>query len=71
MKRGYVGQRTKKRKRNRFLFLFFILLIGTSIFFVYSSENVDEEIVTIEKIDTEKENTVSINNLKNFKKIFC
>ena len=65
MKRGYIGQRSRKKRRNRFLLLLLILIIGLSIFFVYRSEDIDEEISIIEKTDIEKENIVSINKLEN------
>ena len=65
MRKGYIGQRTRRRKRYINLFLFFILLIGATIYFVYSSGNTDEEIIKIERINIEKENITSINKLEN------
>ena len=65
MRNGYVGQRSKKRRRNIFLFLFFIFLFGLIIFLVSSSDVADEEIVVMEKINDKTENIILINKLEN------
>ena len=65
MRSGYIGQRSRKRRRNILLLLFFIFLFGLIIFSVSSFDVADEEIVVVEKINDETENIISINKLEN------
>ena len=71
MRKGYIGQRTRRRKRYINLFLFFILLIGATIYFVYSSGNTDEEIIKIERINIEKERMLENRTLFSMAKEFA
>jgi len=65
MQSGYIGQRSRKRRRNILLFLFFIFLFGLIIFSVSSFDVADDEMVVVEKINDETENIILINKLEN------
>ena len=64
MSTGYIGPRTKRRRRHQLLFILLILLIGTIVLFAYNANNVDVEIVEVEKIVSQEENSISIKKLK-------
>ena len=64
MPHGYVGQRSRKRRRNYLLFLFFILLIGLITYFSFSNNNIDEEIVGINNNALQKEDDISVKNIE-------
>ena len=65
MQSGYIGQRSRKRRRKMLLLLFFIFLFGLIIFSVSSFDVIDDEMVAMEKIKDETENTILINKLEN------
>jgi len=65
MRSGYIGQRSRKRRRNILLLLFFIFLFGLIIFSVSSFDVIDDEMVAMENINDETENTILINKLEN------